>query len=84
MITFKTVKRPSPKDNSEGWYAAPVWQSALDADDISEEIAASTTLTASDVKATLSALQRQVIRHLLEGDSINLGDLGLFRDFATQ
>ena len=38
-----------------------------------------TSLSASDVKSCLDALEYQIIEHLRQGHSVRLGDLGSFR-----
>jgi predicted histone-like DNA-binding protein len=51
----------------------------VDLEDIAEEIAYATTATEADVKAVLSSLQKYVIEHLKNGQSVRLGDLCAIR-----
>lgn len=46
---------------------------------IIEEIEKTCTLTASDIKACLDALETAIIQHLSAGQAVRLGDLGSFR-----
>ena len=44
-----------------------------------EEIEQKTTLTSTDVKACLAALEHAISNHLVQGQAVRLGDLGSFR-----
>jgi predicted histone-like DNA-binding protein len=45
---------------------------------IAEEISSQCTLTAHDIKAVISALEEVTFKHLRNGESVRLGDLGSF------
>ena len=79
MIEVKALKHANPKDKSVLYYCAPAKIYHVNADAVCKDIAAETTITESDVKAALDALQRQLLRYLLNGDSVHLGDIGTFR-----
>lgn len=78
MIIYRTVKRKSPKDGSVKYYGAPLRLGYLNLQEIADYICQECTVTPHDVKAVLSSLQEQVIRALLDGKSVRLGDLGSF------
>ena len=75
MIYYNVNKRKNPQTGTEKFYGTVNIQSTVDLEDIAEEIAYSTTATEADVKAVLSSLQKYVIDHLKNGQSIRLGDL---------
>lgn len=52
---------------------------AIDMEQVCEDISHACTLTRDDAKGMLSALQNVLVRHLRNGYSIRLGDLGSFR-----
>ena len=47
-------------------------------DEIAEEISGKCTVTAHDIKAVISALEEVMFKHLRNGNSVRLGDLGSF------
>lgn len=83
MITYITKNRKSPKTGEAKYYAniAPTtpWTQA----DVVEEVEKICTLTSSDVKACIDALEYVVKKGLLAGNSVRLGDLGSFRPTLT-
>jgi predicted histone-like DNA-binding protein len=83
MIYYNVNKRKNPQTGTEKFYGTVNIQSNVDLEDIAEEIAYSTTATEADVKAVLSSLQKYIIEHLKNGQSVRLGDLGSFRTTMT-
>jgi predicted histone-like DNA-binding protein len=83
MIYYKVSKRKNPLTGTEKFYGTVNVQSSVDLETISEEIAYSTTATEADVKAVLSSLQKYVIEHLKNGQSVRLGDLCSIRPTMT-
>ena len=83
MIYYNVNKRKNPQTGAEKFYGAVNIQSTVDLEDIAEEIAYATTATEADVKAVLSSLQKYVIEHLKNGQSIRLGDLCAIRTTMT-
>ena len=70
------------KDAQEGsmlYYAYPVSNYRLDMKDLCENIAASTTLTAGEVRNALDALTTQLKQHLMNGAIVEMDNLGSFR-----
>lgn len=43
------------------------------------EIEKSTVLASADIKACLDALEQKIVDHLVQGQTVRLGDLGSFR-----
>ena len=83
MIYYNVNKRKNPQTGAEKFYGTVNVQSTVDLETISEEIAYSTTATEADVKAVLSSLQKYVIEHLKNGQSVRLGDLCSIRPTMT-
>lgn len=81
MLKFKIVKatnRLQGQDNIIYFKAvAPVEPVMLE--QVVDEISQVCTLTRADIKAGLVAMQMAVLKHLQNGSSVRLGDLGCFR-----
>lgn len=77
VITPKknTIARPA----SVKYYPQPAPATPLSLEDIVKRVETACTLTSSDIKAALDALQHEIIRALSEGNTVRLGDLGSFR-----
>ena len=79
MIQYIVRSKKSPRTGTYKYYceigpATPVMRKQ-----IIEEIEKTCTLTASDIKACLDALETAIIQHLSAGQTVRLGDLGSFR-----
>ena len=79
MIQYVVRSKKSPRTGTYKYYveigpATPVMRKQ-----IIEEIEKTCTLTASDIKACLDALETSIIQHLSAGQTVRLGDLGSFR-----
>ena len=79
MIQYVVRSKKSPRTGTYKYYvevgpATPVMRKQ-----IIEEIEKTCTLTASDIKACLDALETSIIQHLTAGQTVRLGDLGSFR-----
>ena len=80
-MNFKIIHRNNPQDlNSAGkFYPAPVYHSTINLKNLANEIAHSTSLTASDVKAVIEELIVSFERHLINGEKLKLDGLGTFK-----
>ena len=80
---YKLVKRKDfTKDAPEGatkFYAQLVNNGTVSFDELCESIAEETALTSADVKSCLDRLPRQIARHVKEGRTVQVGELGTFR-----
>lgn len=78
MMNYRVVAKKNPITKEVKYYVqlAPVTPTKLAslADAISKEC----TVTVHDVKAVLSAIQEHILRLLIDGKSVRLGDLGSF------
>ena len=79
MIHYKIQEKKSPRTGTSKYYVqiaptVPVSRSA-----IISQIEKITSLSSSDVKACLDALEYCITEAMKEGKSVRLGDLGSFR-----
>ena len=79
MIHYKIETKKSPRTGTSKYYVqiaptVPVTRSA-----IISQIEKITSLSSSDVKACLDALEYCITEAMKEGKSVRLGDLGSFR-----
>lgn len=82
-IKYKLVERKDwSKDAPEGstrYYAQPVGGDIVTFEELCESIAEETALTSADVKACFDRCSRLLARHLKEGRSVRLDEIGTFR-----
>ena len=79
MIHYKVQEKKSPRTGTSKYYVqiaptVPVTRSA-----IISQIEKITSLSSSDVKACLDALEYCITEAMKDGKSVRLGDLGSFR-----
>lgn len=78
MIKYTLISRKNPLTKEFLYYANAVPVTPIMLDQIAEEISSQCTLTAHDIKAVISALEEVTFKHLRNGESVRLGDLGSF------
>ena len=78
MIKYNLISRKNPITKENAIHASAVPVNPIGLEDIAEEISSQCTLTAHDIKAVISALEEATFKHLRNGDSVRLGDLGSF------
>ncbi len=79
-MNYNIVKRANPLDRTkELYYPSPVWGAEVSEDELSEEISYASSINQSDVKAVISSLIEMIPRHLMKGETLRLGNLGIFR-----
>lgn len=79
MLTYRTISRKSPKDQSLKYYPMLVSPKPIFSDQIISRIERRCTLASADVKAVTDAIEVELMDNLAEGKSVRLGDLGTFR-----
>lgn len=81
MLKYRLVQRANPRDLSQPkkFYASPVLSGRKTAAHLSEDVASSSSLTRGDVHNTLMGISDQAPRYLLDGHSVQLGELGHLR-----
>ena len=78
MIKYTLISRKNPLTKEIQWHGNAVPVTPIMLDQIAEEISSQCTLTAHDIKAVISALEEVNFKHLRNGESVRLGDLGSF------
>ena len=79
MINYIAQAKKNPQTKVLSYYAQIAPVTPLKLDDIVRRIEKTSTVSSSDIKAVLDALQHEVIEALRAGNSVRLGDLGSFR-----
>lgn len=79
MLKFNVVPRKNPIDKSIKYYAQLAPVTPVNLAKIAQLIEKRCSVSSSDVKAVLDALEFEIISALQDGKSVRLGDLGSFR-----
>ncbi|MCH5182239.1 MAG: HU family DNA-binding protein [Prevotellaceae bacterium] len=78
MLKYTIVMKNNPKTETVVYSGQLVKSSPVKLEELAQEISSECTVTIHDVKAVLSAMERQIARFLRNGNSVRLGDLGSF------
>lgn len=80
MIKYvvKGFRNPQNPAGGQTYGGKKVYQGAMTLSDLSQDISTQCTATEHDVKGVILALEEQVMRHMIAGKSVRLGDLGSF------
>ena len=78
MIKYTLISRKNPITKEYAYHATGIPVNPIGLDEIAEEISGKCTVTSHDIKAVISALEEVTFKHLRNGDSVRLGDLGSF------
>lgn len=80
MLTYKIIKQRNPLDENkeEMFYARLTDRQKCDLDDVAEIISSRSSLTKSDIVATLMSLEDIIPKLLIAGSTVQLGKLGTF------
>ena len=81
MLSYKLVKRANPRDRQlpPKWYATPYNNGRKSISDISDDVATASSLSRGDIQNVILSLVDQVPKYLLDGKSVELGELGILR-----
>lgn len=79
-ILVKPIQRinPQDKDAEKKWYVTQVTSAQVDETQVAMEIAEETTLNPSEGMMAIRQFRKIVLRHLLAGESVKLGNWGSF------
>jgi predicted histone-like DNA-binding protein len=79
-IIFNKVERANPQDRTvpKKWYPSLKRLSQVSEKEVAKEIADETTLNRKEAEMALGQLEKVLIRDLLSGNSVQLGDWGSF------
>lgn len=78
MFKYRIVPKKNPQTKEIKYYAQGEAVTPVRLDDVADEISRSCTVNRADIKAVLSALDDALIRYMVNGQSVRLGDLGSF------
>lgn len=78
MFKFRIVPKKNPQTKEIKYYAHGEAVTPVRLEDVADEISRSCTVNRADIKAVLSALDDALIRYMVNGQSVRLGDLGSF------
>lgn len=81
MIKLKTVQRMNPLDKTaaQKYYVSTQSSGEITLEKMSELISEKCTLTETDVLAALTALNKEMTTHLMEGKIVRFGTFGSFQ-----
>ncbi len=79
-IFFNKVERVNPlkRDEVKKWYPSLKTVTQVQQREVAKEIADETTLNPKEAEMALEQLQKVLIRNLLAGNSVQMGDWGSF------
>lgn len=79
MISYLVRPVKNPADKTVKYYPQSAPMEPVTLEQIADRIEKRSTVSSSDCKAVLDALQYEIIEALKDGKSVRLGDLGSFR-----
>lgn len=81
MLHYNLIQRTDPRDRTKPpkWYATPVGNGIKSISEISLDVAGSSSLSRGDIQNVILSLVDQVPKYLLDGKTVNLGELGSLR-----
>lgn len=81
MLHYNLIQRADPRDRTlpQKWYAVPENRGRKSIGDISVDVAGSSSLSRGDIQNVILSLVDQVPKYLLDGQSVELGELGTMR-----
>ncbi|MCG8475687.1 MAG: HU family DNA-binding protein [Cytophagales bacterium] len=80
-VKFKVVEMGNPRDPNapKKFYAKAVNVSDVSLRDLGKEMADQSTISPADALAVLEMLMQMIGKHIKNGNTVRLGDLGTFR-----
>lgn len=79
MIQYVTRVKKNPKNDTTAYYAQVAPVTPIGQDDLADYINDQTTVSKTDIKAILVALENAIAHYLIIGHSVRFGNLGSFR-----
>lgn len=81
MLIYHLIQRPDPRDRTKPskWYATPSSRGRKSIEHISADVSGSSSLSRGDIQNVILSLVDQVPKYLLDGQSVELGELGTMR-----
>jgi predicted histone-like DNA-binding protein len=80
-LLYRPVKRRNPRKPEEPqlFYPNPVYRDKINLRALAQEVAERTSISSTDIMATLEACTQVIPFFLAQGDIVSLGDFGSFR-----
>ena len=78
MFKYRVIPKKNPQTKEVKFYAQGEAVTPVHLEAVADEISRSCTVNRADIKAVLSALDDALIRYMVNGQSVRLGDLGSF------
>lgn len=81
MLKYKIIERADPRDRAKPakFYATPVSRGRKSIEQISVDVAGSSSLSRGDIQNVILSLVDQIPKYLTDGQSVELGELGTLR-----
>lgn len=81
MLQYNLIQRADPRDRTlpRKWYATPAARGRKTIKEISADVSGSSSLSRGDIQNVILSLVDQVPKYLLDGQSVELGELGSLR-----
>lgn len=80
-MKYRVQKRPDPTDDDGKmkYHATPFWNGKVPKNQFHSEISQMCTANSADVKAVMDAASTVLLNHILNGDIVEIDELGTFR-----
>lgn len=79
-MEYKVIQRANPQNREEKlFYPQPVWEKQVTEDELAAEISYASSINAADIRAVIGSLMELLPRHLMNGETVKLERLGIFR-----
>lgn len=84
-ILVKPIQRRNPQDDKapKKWYVTQVTATQVDETQVAMDLSEETTLNPSEAMMAIRQLRKVLLRHLLSGESVKLGNWGSFSITVT-
>lgn len=81
MLQYSLIQRANPRDLTlpKKWYAASSSRGRKTLKEISTDVSGASSLSRGDIQNAILGLVDQVPKYLLDGQSVELGELGTLR-----
>lgn len=80
-MKYNLVQRADPSDRTKPakWYATPSSRGRKSISQISEDVSGASSLSRGDIQNVILSLVDQIPKYLVDGQSVELGELGTLR-----
>lgn len=78
-LHYNVIERMNPQTKEKKWYASPKISGNRGLKDLSQDLAELSSLSPGDVQNVITNLINELPKWLMEGNSVKLDGLGIFR-----